>query len=297
MITNKIKYFIIFIMLLILSNQTVLANTNNNIIDFSKTGTVEITLKESSDNTPITGAEITIYQIANATSKNNNLVFVYHENITDCESDLSNLENENLSKEIDKCIKNINLPSQTNKTNDEGIVIFDELRLGLYLVKQTNKVEGYSNITSFLVAIPQVQDNKWTYDINAIPKTDIIRIMDLSVKKVWNDSTNLETHPKSVTIELYKGTELIDTIILDEDNNWIYTWKDIEKSDEYSVKEINIPEGYTDNYRQEGNNFIVTNTKILVQTGTNLLAIELLAALGIIFIIIGIICEKRKKYE
>lgn len=297
MIIKKIKYFIIFIMLLILSNQTVLANTNNNIIDFNKFGTIEITLKESSDNTPITGAEITIYQIANATSENNNLVFTYHENIKDCESDLSNLQSENLSKEIDKCIKNINLPSQTKLTNEEGIVNFDELRLGLYLVKQTNEVEGYSKIEPFLVMIPKVEDNKWIYDTKAQPKTDIIKVMDLSVEKVWNDSSNLEKHPQSVTIELYKGEELIDTIKLNEDNNWIYTWNKIPLSDEYFVKEINVPDEYTDTYRQVGNKFIVTNTKTLVQTGMNLLFVELLAVTGIIFIIIGIICEKRKKYE
>lgn len=294
---KKIKYFLTFITLLSLTTHTVLADNNDNIVDFTKTGTIDLTLQESLEQTPIQGAEITIIEVANAGTKDNNLIFSYHENITDCEADLSNLQNENLANEINKCITNIELPSQTKSTNEDGIVYFDELRLGLYLVKQTNEVEGYSNIESFLVMIPKVEDNKWNYDIKAKPKTDIIRVMDLSVEKVWNDSSKLENHPKSVTIELYKGEELIDTINLDEENNWSHTWTRIPLSDEYSVKEINIPDGYTPTYRKENNKFIVTNTKTLVQTGTNILTIELLAALGLIFILTGIICEKRKKYE
>lgn len=297
MTTKKIKYFLTLITLLLLTSNQVLANTNNNIVDFSKTGTVSITLKENLEQNPIVGAEITIVEIAEATTENNNLAFIYHKNITDCKADLSNLKNENLVNEISKCITNIELPSQTKLTDQTGVVVFDELRLGLYLVKQTNKVEGYSNIDEFLVMIPKVENNSWIYNIEAKPKTDITRIMDLTVEKVWNDSSKLENHPQNVTIELYKGNKLIDTIDLNEDNNWTYTWKDIEKSDEYSIKEINIPAGYTANYRQEENKFIVTNTKTLVQTGTNILTIELLATLGLLFLLIGIICEKRKKYE
>lgn len=294
---KKIKYFLTFITLLSLTSNIVLADTNNNIVDFTKTGTVEVTLKENEEQTPIQGVEITIIEIANADTLDNNLIFTYHENITECKADLSNLQNEFLASEINKCITNIELPSQTKLTNEDGVVYFDELRLGLYLVKQTNEVEGYSNIDDFLVMIPKVEDNNWIYNIKAKPKTDIIRVMDLSVEKVWNDSSKLETHPKSVTIELYKGEELIDTVNLDEENNWSHTWKRIPLSDEYSVKEINIPDGYTPTYRQVDNKFIVTNTKTLVQTGTNILTIELLAALGLILILAGIICEKRKKYE
>ena len=290
---KKIKYLVLIITLITINILPVKAD----VLDFTRPGKVEITLKESEEQTPISKVEITLYQIANANEDNHNLIFTYHENITDCNVDLYNLENETIASEINKCITNVNLPSQTKLTQEDGTVNFDELRLGLYLIKQTNEVEGYSKIEPFLIMLPLQENNTWKYDVKAIPKTDIIRVMNLSVEKVWNDSSNLENHPQSVTIELYKGEELIDTIKLSEDNNWIYTWNKIPLSDEYLVKEINVPDEYTDTYRQVGNKFIVTNTKTLVQTGMNLLLVELLAVTGIICIIIGIICEKRKKYE
>ena len=221
----------------------------------------------------------------------------YHENLDSCEADLTDLSNEDLVNQLESCIKNNELPTRTKKTDTEGKIMFDELRLGLYLIKQTNEVEGYSNIDPFLVMVPEAEDNTWNYDIKAKPKTDIIRVMDITVEKIWNNSSNLENHPDSITIELYKDKELIDTINLNKENKWQYTWKRITLSDEYSVKEINIPIGYTATYRQENNKFIVTNTKTLIQTGTNIIAIELLSALGIILILLGLIVEKRKKYE
>ena len=295
MITKKIKYFLIFIMLLSIGNSKVLANNSDHIIDFNKKGKITIALNESIDSIPIEGAEITIYKVATATSENNNLVFKYIDSIKNCDGDLSNLSDISLTSKIDKCIENIDLTPQINLTNELGIVEFNNLDLGLYLVKQTNKVEGYSNIDSFLVTIPKEIDNKWTYEINANPKTDIIRLMDITVEKKW-DMVNNNT-PNKVTIQLLKKDEIIDTIILNKENNWAYTWKQIEASDEYSVKEINIPAGYTDTYRQVENKFIVTNTKTLVQTGQNIFLIELLSVTGLIFITIGLIYNKRKNYE
>ena len=295
MITKKIKYFLIFIMLLSIGNSKVLANNSDHIIDFNKKGKITIALNESIDSIPIEEAEITIYKVATATSENNNLVFKYIDSIKNCDGDLSNLSDISLTSKIDKCIENIDLTPQINLTNELGIVEFNNLDLGLYLVKQTNKVEGYSNIDSFLVTIPKAIDNKWTYEINANPKTDIIRLMDITVEKKW-DMVNNNT-PNKVTIQLLKKDEIIDTIILNKENKWTYTWKQIEASDEYSVKEINIPAGYTDTYRQVENKFIVTNTKTLVQTGQNIFLIELLSVTGLIFITIGLIYNKRKNYE
>jgi len=292
-----IKYFLTFIMLLLINCHLALANTDNNIVNFNKTGTITITLKDQIDNTPIENAKITIYQVATVNSINNNLAYSYHENIKNCEADLSNLLNQNLANEISECIDNTRIETQTILTNIDGIVKFDNLSLGLYLVTQTNQVSGYSAINPFLIAIPKEENNIWIYDIEASPKTDIIRLIDLSVEKRWNSGNKLETHPNSVIVELYKGKELIDTITLNDENNWTHTWKQIEKSDIYSVKEINVPEDYTDTYRQEENKFIITNTKTLVQTGFNNIIISLITILGLIFIIVGIILKKGKKYE
>ena len=181
------------------------------------------------------------------------------------------------------------------------MVYFDELDLGLYLVKQTNRVSGFSKIDPFLVMIPSEIDNKWIYDIESEPKTDIIRTIDLSVKKVWNttktnnnDSISL---PKSIDIQLLLNDEIIDTVTLSEENNWQYTFSNIEKNDNYVVREVNVPNGYTVTYQKDGNLFIVTNTSSLVHTGQMYWLVGLFLSIGIIFIITSLLYDRNKNEQ
>ena len=292
---KKIKYLLLLIITFLISSDSVLANIDDYVVDFNRVGDINVTLKETNNNESINGAELTIYKVANVVNENNNLKYVYIDDIKNCDGDLTNLLDSSLSGKIDKCIGDKNISTKTGKTNENGILKFDNLELGLYLVKQTNSVEGYSKIDSFLVNIPEVIDNKWVYSINATPKTDIIKLMDVIVIKKW-DNISDET-PKEVIIQLLKDDEVIDEIILNNENNWTYTWEQIEASDSYSVKEINVPVGYTATYRHVDNQFIVTNTKTLVQTGQNLVLIEILLILGVMFVISGVILNKRINNE
>ena len=101
MLNKKIKYLTISIFLFMMFASTAYAD---NIVDFSKKGSIEITLQESKENKGISNAEITIYKIADATSKNYNLAFDYVEELNTCDVSLENLEEPSLSEEISKCI-------------------------------------------------------------------------------------------------------------------------------------------------------------------------------------------------
>lgn len=259
---------------------TVSANT----IDLNSKGSIEITLKEGADNM-IEGAQITLYHIADATNVNNNLVFSLKSQLDTCNVDLSDLTDTNLLNEISMCnIQNAN--KYVGTTDSNGKYNFNNLDLGLYYVEQTKNVEGYSNFDSFLVAIPKIENNKWVVDIKAKPKTDIYKVIDLTVVKKWNShSGNI---PNEVTIELYDDLELIDTIKLNKDNNWSYTFVDIKLSDKYSVKEVNVPKGYTPSYKVNDYIFTVTNTDTLAQTGQIFYPIIIFMFLGIILVLIGL---------
>lgn len=282
---RKVNYLFIAIILFI----SLITNVKANTIDLSKKGSISVTLKEKSENVLIDGAEITIYHIGAASIKDNNLVFNKREELT-CDVSLDNLKDTKLVSDIAKCI-NDNVIKYIGTTNN-GKVTFNNLNQGLYLVTQTKSTEGYSDIDSFLVAIPKVEDNKWIYNINALPKVDIYKVIDLVVEKKWN--TISKNIPKYVNIELYKGEELIDTIELSEENNWTYTFEGIEKSDKYTIKEINIPKGYTPSYKVDGYSFTVTNTDTLAKTGQIFYPIIIFFVLGISLILVGLIAIKSE---
>lgn len=290
---KRIKIILLSILIFYSTNIYAL---ENNTIDFNSKGSIEITLSEKTDNEKIEGAEILLYKVADAKSENHNLVFEYIDELKSCNASLNDLETKSKSEDIEKCI-NENINSLKQITDVNGTVKYNDLDLGLYLVKQNNIVKGYSKIDSFLVMIPKITDNKWIYDIKSTPKTEIIRVIDINVKKVWNTSTSNTNDsiklPRSIEVELLLNDKVIDTVKLSKDNNWSYTWEDLAKSEEYTIKEINVPKGYTPSYQKDNNTFIVTNTSTLVQTGQMLWIVMLLIITGITFIIISIIYDRK----
>ena len=292
---KRFSYLLIIFALFIGFNNMVYAKEMNYTVDFARKGSIDITLHEQVKDTYVEGAEITIYQIADAYNENGNLAYKYTEQFSDCEVSLKDITKEGFYKEIEKCINEDSI-GIVDYTNENGNVTFTDLPLGLYLIKQTNKVDGYSTIDSFIAHIPVTIDNSWTYDIVSNPKTEIIRLMDVIVEKKW-DIQNSKSTPISIIIQLLKGEEVIDEVTLSEENKWTHTWFQIEESDEYSVREKVVPEGYTVTYRQEGNTFVVTNIRTLVDTGQNHISSIILGSLGLILIVIGVIYDKGKKYE
>lgn len=290
---KRIKIILLSILIFYSTNIYAL---EGNTIDFNSKGSIEITLNEKTDNEKIEGAEILLYKVADAKSENHNLMFEYIDELKSCNASLNDLETKSKSEEIEKCI-NENIKSLKQITDINGTVKYNDLDLGLYLVKQNNIVEGFSKIDSFLVMTPKITDNKWIYDIKSTPKTDIIRVIDINVKKVWNTSTSNTNDsiklPRCIEVELLLNDKVIDTVKLSKDNNWSYTWEDLAKSEEYTIKEINVPKGYTPSYQKDNNTFIVTNTSTLVQTGQMLWIVMLLIITGITFIIISIIYDRK----
>lgn len=287
---KKIKYLLIGLLIMIPG----MVKADTGIVDFEGRGTIELLLKESTDGTMVSGAEISIVKIAKAIDKNNNLAFEYVDEISDCSLLVDEIKD--VSSELLECVDKSNLKYDKKITDKNGMVKFNNLELGLYLIKQTNKLEGYSSFLPFLIMIPEFINDEWNYDIEATPKTDIIKLMDIIVRKEWNISSN-KMIPEEIEVQLIRGNQVIDTIKLNKDNGWKYTWRELEASDEYRVLEVNVPDGYTASYRNEDGVFIIVNTDTLIKTSSNTWLIQGLALLGIIIITIGIICEKKECHE
>jgi hypothetical protein len=94
---------------------------------------------------------------------------------------------------------------------------------------------------------------------------------EVSVKKVWVDNSDAAKRPDSIDVQLYAdGLALGEAVTLNADNNWTYTWKDlnlntcendISRAIRYTVAETRIPDGYV--CKVTGNastGFVITNT-------------------------------------
>lgn len=278
-------------------NINVLAKSNT--VDFNKLGSVKITLKSSDEGNVIKGAEISLYKVADLSEEKNHFTYNYTESFNKCDASLTNLEDKDLTNNILKCF-NGNINGIKKITDELGTTKFNNLSLGLYLVKETNTVEGFSNFEPYLIMIPKNINNKYVYDITSKPKSEIIKTSDYTVKKIWNTkNSNISNTsiPESIEVVLLKENKEISKVVLNKSNNWTYTWNNLPKSDNYKVEELNIPKGYTATYDKEGTIFIITNTSTLVQTGQNTWITVITAFLGLTFITIAIFLKKNEKIK
>ena len=82
---------------------------------------------------------------------------------------------------------------------------------------------------------------------------------------------------------------------LGKENNWKHTWTGMDPDKTWSVKEVNVPSGYTVTYANSGFDFTVTNTAKLVQTGQLNWPIPVLLFIGLFLISAGIIVRIHAK--
>ena len=286
--------FLLILALLMACGPVTAFASDSNTVDFSQKGVISVTLK--TEDTAVSGAELTAYRVADAESKDSNLTFTFTEPFADFGGTPEELQSAEDSERLAEYVKENGISGTKAVTDSSGCAVFEDLPLGLYLVAQTKSAEGFSDCSPFLVSLPIEEDGVWVYEADATPKTDVEQLVDITVKKVWNDGNDPSSRPDSVTVNLYRDSVLLDTVILNSENNWSYTWQALPKSDGYSVEEESVS-GYAASYSQSGSVFTVTNTPKLVQTGQLNWPIPVLAVCGVGLFAVGwgLVFLKRKK--
>ena len=160
------------------------------------------------------------------------------------------------------------------KSGSDRSARFEDLSRGLYLVsgkeievQENGKIRIYTPQAS-LVALPDsAQENPYNRDV--FLKYDDREKQEASstrvhVLKVWKQDRE-EKRPASVQVELLqtdsKGkTTVVDRQILNQENQWSYTWEDLSSQASWSVTERNVPSGYTVSTSQQGSTVVLTNT-------------------------------------
>ena len=294
------KRILLILSIILLSFITVNAST----LDLNTKGSIDITIKYN-DEEPIVGATIELYKVASLiVNEDGNIEYKYVEELSGEVFKLNELtgvvstdsEADQVEKGI-KAAKKIDYSSLTpileGNTDSKGNVKFENLELGLYLIIQSNQVKGYTKLDPYLLTIPTSTNGEWVYDVTSLPKPEIEKLADLTIKKIWNNSTN-EKLPDTIIVDILNDNELLETIVLSEENSWTLTLEDVPYSDSYSVEEKNVPAGFNVSYSQEGLfDFTIINTSKLPQTGAFTFIVPMLITFGVALIIVGFYLEKK----
>lgn len=126
-----------------------------------------------------------------------------------------------------------------------------------YTVKEENVPEGYTLSIDDKDPAHPVLTNKHEPAVTQV-----------KVTKKWDDANNQDgLRPKEIRVQLYAGDEKLGKeVVLSADNKWTHTFEKLaEKANgqeiHYSVKEVDVPEGYTvTEESKEKGDVVLTNT-------------------------------------
>ena len=146
-------------------------------------------------------------------------------------------------------------------TDEEGVVIMDNMEVGLYLVLGVNAKDGNTVYTfdPFFVYLPQRDESgNLDFSVEVFPKYSLyVPKIDYSVVKLWKDNG---THPKEVEIEIYCDGILWSAQTLNRENQWSFSWQADDDGAKWTVVEKNVPTGYTVSVSEKNGIFSVVNT-------------------------------------
>lgn len=214
----------------------------------------------------------------------------------------------------------------TGKAGSDGMVCFTDLTRGLYLVcgRQTESRDGGKTVAYMpqvaLIALPDAALGTDPYQVTGVLKYEKRELQTetkrkLHVLKVWKQDTE-KSRPASIEVELLRtdangNTTVADRQVLKKDNQWSCTWENLSAQAQWSVTEKEVPAGYTESTRREGNTVILTNTATgavqepdavtaqkLPQTGQLWWPVPLLWAAGAGCLLIGRkLCHSKENQE
>lgn len=197
-------------------------------------------------------------------------------------------------------------PLRQGKTNADGYVSFEKLTVGLYLVVGGTYINQNTAYTPepMLVSLPsRGEGGEWVYNTELFCKYDseiVPNQVVRKVQKVWEDDGNEKKRPQSISVQLLENGKVVDTVVLNRDNNWEYTWKNLDGGSVWQVVEAETPAGYTVSVVREGTVFVMTNTfpseipPELPQTGMLWFPVPILICGGLLFVVVGLFIRRRR---
>ena len=171
-------------------------------------------------------------------------------------------------------------PDASGKTGSDGRLMFSRLKPGLYLVlgyqTTTKDYYTYSAVPS-MVFLPgeDTVNNDWDYDVMVEPKFSKDynppgeKVITRKVLKVWDDEGYETIRPTEVIVKLLCDGKVYNTQTLNKDNNWRYTWDNLDPHHDWQVIEKEMSH-YSATVTQTGITFTVTNKYVAPTTTGNL---------------------------
>lgn len=156
----RIVSFIMCISILLALSFAVYAHE---VPDSSRKGKITMEWKFQGQAVPDGG--LTAYRVGQLQEENGNYSWIPLEAYAGFDFSQENIQSAQLAQDLEALVKAQDGIQPSSVQN--GIVTFDELELGVYLIVQTKEAEGFEKMDAFLVSVPLWETDHYTYTVTA----------------------------------------------------------------------------------------------------------------------------------
>ncbi len=140
-------------------------------IDVGRVGSISLNLYAEEAKAHVTDGVLTLYQVASLMpDEDGGWIYAYSPAFADCALPLEDVSSPSLAEKLDEWTGSHELSGTDCSPDANGKIVFSNLAIGLYLIRQTVPSTGFEQINPFLVTLPLSEGEAWIYDIDAGPK-------------------------------------------------------------------------------------------------------------------------------
>lgn len=158
------------------------------------------------------------------------------------------------------------LPMEVDFTDENGQITFDNLEPGMYFTSSVRTAKdniGY-RFDSMLSSLPNLKDGSPIYDVDINTKPYRDNPLDEKVKyrvtKLWKDEGQEKSRPTSIEVSIFKDKVPQETVVLNAENNWFYSWEAEDDGSEWTVSEKIDSDMYVPLVEKKDATFVLINT-------------------------------------
>lgn len=139
--------------------------------DSLRSGSLRIAMRFGGN--PVPGGALTLYRVGEISESNGDFVFALTGDFAESGYALDDVESVALAAELAGYARSKGFAGTTKTIGADGVVQFENLQSGLYLITQKTSAAGFTPTNPFLVSVPMWTDDRYVYDVDASPKVEL----------------------------------------------------------------------------------------------------------------------------
>ena len=145
----------------------------HNILDWTQDGKGSITIHLDYVEDTADFGSLLLIRVGDVQDTDGDCAFVPRVEFAPVWTEASDLADPDFAWELLAHAMEQGLEFDVHEISTDGLVVMEDLKLGLYLVAQVDPAEGYEPINPFLIGVPNLDDGVYTYQVEASPKVSV----------------------------------------------------------------------------------------------------------------------------